>query len=1482
MVPVMAESRGPTGQDVAVVGIGAVFPAAPNAQAFWRNIVAGVDAITEVPATRWDPSYFQPDLPAASDRMYCRRGGFVDDLATFDPAAYGIMPVAAAGSEPDQLLALRVATEAVADAGGEDHLHDRSRVGVIVGRGGYLSAAGARLDQRVRTAHQLVTTLRELVPGLAEDELVRVREAFQEKLGPDRPEAAIGLVPNLAASRIANRLDLHGPAYVVDAACASALVAVDLACSELATGRCDTVIAGGVHHTHDIVMWSVFTQLGAISRRQMIRPFHREADGLLIGEGTGMVVLKRLADAERDGDRIYAVIRGTGVSSDGRAATLMAPRMEGQVLAVERAWRSAGLDPTEPNAIGLMEAHGTATPAGDQAELATLTSVFGPVIAAAPDIGIGSVKSMIGHAMPAAGIAGLIKAICAVHDGVLPPTLHCEDPRRGFTGSRFVPIIQARPWDSRAHVPRRAAVDAFGFGGINAHVIVEQPSEGHTVRRRLAGSAGAVIEADARSGRNGNSSVECLLLLAGAGPEDIARQLDADDEALLAQAATGPRIDGSPARLAIVGPNNQRLALARKIVARGTPWRGRNDIHFAPQPLLTDSSGLAFVFPGLEAGFEPRVDEVASHFGLPVPALRHGTDFIEQAVDLISMGRILAAALSELGVVPGALSGHSLGEWTAMIVGGLYQRQEIDAFLDSLRPGFANAPDLVYGALGCSAAQATSALGELIGPDGVVLTHDNCPHQSVICGRPDRIDAAIIRLRGVGVLAQMVPVRTGFHSPMIEPFLGPAHEALRRLPLGRPHIPVWSATSLEPFPDAADEIRALVIRHLIEPVRFRQLIERLHAREVVAFVQVGPGSLPGFIEDTLRGQEHLVVSADVAKRGGLDQLRRVAAALWVAGLSPRFERLPGTPPPAGPQVTTMRLDLGNPLIRFDGALQPLTTSSERSAGARATGHPVLVELDALVTEVTSDAQAVVDAWRASGVPAVPVTSAGDAVTEVKATTTQVFSLERMPELLDHSLRPVPPGWPDPSDGFPVVPLTVMLEVMADAARDLIPGRAVIGWANVRALRWLSVAPPTTATIRAVAQGRGTDGVDQVAVTIEGHSSGTVLLAAEPLEPPAPSCEPLTGERPPVVDGAELYTEHWAFHGPRFAGVADILCSAENGHRGVLVNLPTRGALLDAAGQLIGHWAQISLDADKTVFPVGFAAIHMYGPYPEVGELLTQMVWIREVTAQQVRADSELVDSSGRLWARIEGWTDHRFASDEVTWPMKFAPESRGVGEMQTGGWCLVKERWPDSGSRELAMRSYLCSAERAEYTRLDPMEQRRWLLGRIAAKDAVRNWLWARGGSSMYPCELAVVDGEAGSPHVSGGRVPRDLRVSIANTNCRGRTPGLGVALAGTGPIGIGVQALTERGDGDPATSATAFSAAKQAVVEALGPPTCPDDLVVTDSTPTGGPDAVLTVTLRSPDHSVWRVRTTLVGQADAAFVVAWTDPASEEGEGQL
>jgi acyl transferase domain-containing protein len=551
--------------EIAIVGMGAVFPGAGDAPSFWRNIRSGTDAITDVPPDRWDPGvYCDPEL-AGRDRFYCRRGGFLGDLAEFDPAPFGIMPAAVDGTEPDQLLMLRAAAEAIADCGA---LPGHERVGVIIGRGGYLTPGVARLDQRVHTVHQLMAVISDLVPGLTRERLDAVRAAFEQRLGPDQPESAIGLVPNFAASRLANRFDFRGPAYTVDAACASSLVAVDHAVRELASGRCDAVLAGGVHTCHHPTLWSVFTRLRALSPGGHIRPLDASADGTLLSEGTGAVLLKRLADARDAGDRIYAVIKGVGISSDGRATSMMNPLADGQELAIRRAWAAAGLDPVAPDALGLLEAHGTATPVGDRAELTALGRVFGPP--GGRPIGIGTVKSMIGHAMPAAGIAGLIKAAFAVHDGVLPPTLHIDEPNPALSATRFEPVTRTRPWEEDPL--RRAAVSAFGFGGINAHVILETDH--------------AQVRARPRRARHTDPG-EAILRMAAASAREMAARLDVPDSRLLERAGEEP--GEGPCRLAIVAPDARRLELARKVVARATPWRGhamagprRHLVHPAP------------------------------------------------------------------------------------------------------------------------------------------------------------------------------------------------------------------------------------------------------------------------------------------------------------------------------------------------------------------------------------------------------------------------------------------------------------------------------------------------------------------------------------------------------------------------------------------------------------------------------------------------------------------------------------------------------------------------------------------------------------------------------------------------------------------------------------------------------------------------------------------------------------------------------------
>jgi acyl transferase domain-containing protein/phosphopantetheinyl transferase len=1355
--------------EVAIVGMAAVFPGAPDLATYWSNILTGVDAITNVPASRWDASYYDPEAAATrrGDRLYCRRGGFIEH-ATFDPARFGIMPLAVPGAEPDQLITLQVAAEALADAGGEDRLGDRSRVGVIVGRGGYLTPGLARLDQRIRTANQLVTTLRELLPDLDDAELDRVRTAFQARLGPEQPEAAINLVPNLVASRVAKRLDLAGPAYTVDAACASSLVAIDHAVAELTTGRCDVMFAGGVHLCHDITLWSVFSHLGALSPSQQVRPFHRGADGILIGEGTGMVVLKRLADA--DDDRIYAVIRSTGIASDGRATSLMNPCADGQVRALERAWRAAALDPTEAGALGLLEAHGTATPAGDATELASLARVFGPSNGAGRDIGIGSVKSMIGHAMPAAGVAGLIKAALAVHHGVLPPTLHCDDPHPALAGSRFAPVTEATPWPSNGRTPRRAGVDAFGFGGINAHTILEQPP------------------GTRRSSRSRPSGPERVLLLAGCTPAELARQLQVPDAGLLDRDGASAPPAGGPCRLAIVAPTARRLALARRVVAQGTPWRGRDDVWFTAAPLHPKPAPgrLAFLFPGLEQRFQPRTDDVTDHFGLDRPELGDTAVLGAHGLGVFTVGRLLDAALREIGVIPDLVAGHSVGEWNAMTAAGIHPRRAVEELIASFDPEALHVPGLVFAALGCGADHAAEVISRV---NGVVVSHDNCPHQSIICGTEAAVVAVLDQLRARGVTAQVLPFRSGFHSPMLEPYVRRILDTFAGLPVRPPVHPIWSATTVDRYPDDPDRIRDLAARHLLEPVRFGPLVQRLYEAGVRAFVQVGTGSLPGFVADTLANRPHLAVTANTPRRSGLDQLRRVAAALWVEGWAPRFDRLPGaswirtvrtrTPVHAERSGPMVPLNLGAPLVRLGNTVPALTRTALTVAGGTAAlpavlpagGHPVLAEFNAALRDATAAATDVLGSWAQTS--------------PRQASTTRTLSVATLPYLADHCFFRQPDGWPEPADRYPVVPLTTVLELMSDAAQALVPGRTVIGVRDVRALRWLAVAPPVTVTTSATL---GPDGA--VTVVLDGYARGTVLLADDYPAPPRLPDRPLTGQRPCEVTAQGLYNDRWMFHGPAFQGVAELGPVADGGIVGELTVPSAPGALLDTAGQLLGFWIMTQTTRDRLAFPAAIDQVRYYGSPPSPGERVRCVVRISSLSVTDVVADLELRRADGQLWARIDRWRDRRFNTDEVTWPVFLFPERNRIAQRQPGGWFLVRDRWPDPATRELIMRCYLSAAERADYQRRTPRAAQQWLLGRIAVKDAVRQWLWDAGAGPVFPIEVTVSNAASGRPQVAGPFTEAP-EVSLAHTGS------LAAALVGdpgcSPGVGIDIEQIADR-----------------------------------------------------------------------------------------
>ena len=477
-VSTVADARG-----VAITGMACLFPGAADLDAYWSNILGKVDATSDPPPESWDPDvYYDPEF-TDTDRTYCKRGGYLGSLATFDPLAYGIPPVSV-GGEPDQWLALKVAHDALADAGATELPDDvRARTAIILGKGTYLNGGNAIAVQRGLVVGQTIELIRRLHPEHSDTELQELREQLQRQLPPLGPETVPGLIPNIIVGRIANRLDLMGPAYTVDAACASSLVAVRHAVRDLLAGDCDLALAGGSQVWMPVATLNLFCRLGALSHRQQLRAFDKDADGTLLGEGIGIVVLKRVADAVRDGDRVYAVIRGVGIASDGREVSVMAPRVEGEELALRRAYADAGVS---PRTVGLLEAHGTGTAVGDVTEVRALRRVFGERGDELPRCALGTVKSMISHTIPAAGVAGLIKTALALHHRVLPPTLNCDEPNPKLELERtpFYLNTETRPWIHGGPEPRRAGINAFGFGGINAHAVLEEFDSPSTAEHR--------------------------------------------------------------------------------------------------------------------------------------------------------------------------------------------------------------------------------------------------------------------------------------------------------------------------------------------------------------------------------------------------------------------------------------------------------------------------------------------------------------------------------------------------------------------------------------------------------------------------------------------------------------------------------------------------------------------------------------------------------------------------------------------------------------------------------------------------------------------------------------------------------------------------------------------------------------------------------------------------------------------------------------
>ncbi|MFS0513962.1 beta-ketoacyl synthase N-terminal-like domain-containing protein [Nostoc sp. UIC 10607] len=911
---------------IAIVGMASLLPQARNLREYWQNIVNKIDCITDVPSTHWSvEDYYDPNPRTTEDKTYCKRGGFLPEV-DFNPMEFGIPPSILEVTDVSQLLSLVVAKEAMEDAGyGEKREFNREMVGVILG-----VAMAKQLGMPLSARLEYPIWEKALKSsGLSDEDTQKIVDKIKSAYVKWDENAFPGMLANVVAGRIANRLNFGGMNCVVDAACASSFGALKMAISELVEHRSDMMLTGGVDTDNTIMAYISFSKTPAVSPSENVKPFDAKSDGMMLGEGIGMIVLKRLEDAERDNDKIYAVIKGIGTSSDGRYKSIYAPRKEGQVKALERAYEDAGFSPAT---VGLMEAHGTGTMAGDPTEFGSLKDFFDVYDDKKQHIALGSVKSQIGHTKAAAGAASLIKTALALHHKVLPPTINITEPnpKLNIKNSSFYLNTQTRPWiRPEGEAPRRAGVSSFGFGGTNYHVVLEEYEADQSAAYRLHSDASEVLLFAPTVEQLLSKSEEILGKLrsrsdsAGVSPEATSYY------AQLVNECKSQQIPLSAPRFGFVAEN---LEEACKFLQTSIDWlklKGSAASWEHPQGIYYRSSGMELggkvvsLFSGqgsqyLEMGRElvmnfplmrrlhgymdslllkdnlqPLSEIVFPHpvFGeaeknVQIAALQR-TEYAQPAIGVLSAG--MYSILQQAGFKSDFVAGHSFGELTALWAAGVLSTEDY-LFLVKAR-GQAMAapedPDHDAGSMLAVKEDISKVEAVLRHFPQVAIANQNSPTQFVLAGPTAEIARVKEALHEKGYTAVLLPVSAAFHTPLIAFAQKSFAIATKSVKFQSPKIPVYSNVTSKQYPKEAQGIQKILETHLSNSVLFKQEIENIYAAGGTCFVEFGPRRiLTNLVKEILGDRPHITVSLNPSTQKNSDRsLREAVVQLRVIGMA---------------------------------------------------------------------------------------------------------------------------------------------------------------------------------------------------------------------------------------------------------------------------------------------------------------------------------------------------------------------------------------------------------------------------------------------------------------------------------------------------------------------------------------------------------------------------------------------------------------------
>ncbi len=837
---------------IAILGFGCRFPGDANdPDSFWRLLAGGVDAIREVPRERWDiDAYYDPD-PGAPGKMYTRHGGFLSGIDRFDPAFFEISPREAVNMDPQQRLLLETSWEALERAGIPPGSLMDSHVGVFVGvmSHEYLALQGSDLERR----DGYVTT---------------------------------GSLGSVASGRISYALGVRGPSMTIDTACSSSLVATHLACQALRAGECELALAGGATVVLTPSLFVEFSRLRGLSRDGRCKSFDAAADGVIWSEGCGVLVLKRLRDAQRDGDRVLAVIAGSAVNQDGRSQGLTAPSGLAQKDVIRRALASAKLQPAD---IDYVEAHGTGTRLGDPIEMQALGAVLQEGRDPARPVVVGSLKSNIGHAQAAAGVGGVIKTLLALEHEVIPPSLHFREPSPHIRWSEL-PVrvaVEAVAWPRTPERPRVAGISSFGISGTNAHLLLrEAPPEP------------APVPAPPRAAELLVVSARSDAALAQAASELGAYLRSHDDVPLGALAATLARgREHHPHRLAVVARSQDEAVRA---LAAARP--GRAAARAGGDKLAWLFTGQGSQWPGMGRGlaadwpvFRRELDRICraldAHLPRPLFDVMWGDGEDAELLDqtaytqpaLFALEVALAALWRSWGVRPDVLIGHSVGEIAAAHVAGVFTLDDA-ARLVTARGRLMQALPAGGVMVAVAAPEAVVADAVAAARHEVSIAVVNAPESVVISGAGAAVERIAASLTAAGARTARLAVSHAFHSPLMDPMLDDLRRIARSIRYRAPELMLVSNVS---GAFASDEVRSADywVEHVRRAVRFADGVRAARASGVRFFVELGPRPTLTHLARACLGADRSEVLAPVliASAPRAADLAETAAALDALG-----------------------------------------------------------------------------------------------------------------------------------------------------------------------------------------------------------------------------------------------------------------------------------------------------------------------------------------------------------------------------------------------------------------------------------------------------------------------------------------------------------------------------------------------------------------------------------------------------------------------